>query len=103
MGIRKVVVSPNKQYIVAGFFDQRVRVYNSLSWKEIFTVDLSLQELTEENTPRDINIYSEVTDQTGGSVYDIMNKPYRVPQLQANQVSKKDALPRVGVSLIAVS
>jgi len=41
LGIRTLKLSPNLQYIVGGYFDQRVRVYNSLSWKEIFAFDHS--------------------------------------------------------------
>lgn len=66
---------------MAGYFDQKLRVYNSLSWKEIFAFDHRLQEITDDNTPTDLNIYVESESRDGGSVYEVMGKPFKVPIL----------------------
>ena len=103
LGIRNLVISNNKQYLVGGFFDQVVRVYNSLSWKEIYTLDCKLTELNDENTTIDLNIYAE-TESRDGTIYEVLPKPFKLPSLQAHQLnSKGDSLPRVGISLIAIS
>jgi hypothetical protein len=60
-----------------------LRVYNSLSWKEIFAFDHRLTELTDDNSPKDLNIYSE-TESRDGTVYEIVGKPFKVPMLQAH-------------------
>ena len=36
-----------------------MRLYNVLSWREVFAFDHSLEELNENNTPEVINIYNE--------------------------------------------
>ncbi|CDW84361.1 wd repeat-containing protein wrap73 [Stylonychia lemnae] len=103
LGIRNMQVSFNKQYIATGFFDQKLRVYNSLSWKEIFSFDHRLTDLTEDNTPADLNIYAE-TESREGAIYEVLSRPFKLPILQNHQInSKNDALPRVGISLIAIS
>lgn len=58
-------------------------MYNSLSWKEIFSFDNRLTEITEENTPQDLNIYSE-TDSRDGTIYEVLPKPFKIPTLQAH-------------------
>ena len=57
--------------------------------------------LTEENSPGDLNIYSEVEGKDG-SVYDIGKKPFKLPSLQMHQISKSD-LPKIGISLVSMS
>jgi WD40 repeat protein len=87
-----------------------------LSWKEIFAFDHTFGgscfedgglTLTEGNTPSEVNIYVENESiRDGSSVYDIGKKPFKVPQLPQHQVSvgtKGDMLPKVGISLIAIS
>lgn len=75
-----MTISPNKQYIVGGFFDQKVRVYNTLSWREIFQFDHCLVELTEENTPDNVSIYTE-TESRDGTIYSALQRPYKLPTL----------------------
>jgi len=55
-------------------------VYNSLSWKEIFSFDHRLTDLTEENTPADLNIYSE-TESRDGTIYEVLSRPFKLPIL----------------------
>lgn len=87
---------------MAGFFDQKLRFYNQLSWKEICAFDHTLSELNDENTPKDLNIYCEA-ETRDGSVYEILKKPFKIPTLPAHQLAQKGDLPKVGISLIAIS
>ena len=54
-----LVLSQNKQYILAGFHDEKLRIINSLSWRELFAFDHSWEELTEMNSSDILNIYKE--------------------------------------------
>ena len=86
LGIREVAFSRNKHHLLAGYFDNKMRVYNALTWREIFSFDHNLEELTEMNTPEVVNIYSETDtkDQHGaGTYYEAMARPYELPQLNS--------------------
>ena len=80
----------NNQYVAAGYFDGKLRVYSQLSWKEIYTFDHSFMNkdetyaLTEDNSPGDMNIYVEQESARDGSVYEIGQKPYKLPALMAH-------------------
>ena len=87
---------------MGGFFDQKLRFYNQLSWKEIFAFDHSLEEITDENTPKDLNIYAEV-ESRDGTVYEVLKKPFKMPLLLAHQLMSRGEVPRVGISLLAIS
>ena len=52
-------MTKNKQYMLAGCCDSKLRVINALSWKEVFAFDHlgNNDELNEMNTSSDINIY----------------------------------------------
>ena len=39
LGLRHVELSPDRQYIFSGSYDSKLRLYNSLSWRELFTFD----------------------------------------------------------------
>lgn len=43
LGVSKLVLSPNLQYILAGFHDEKLRMINSLSWRELYAYDHSWQ------------------------------------------------------------
>jgi hypothetical protein len=63
-------------------------MYNALTWREIFSFDHNLEELTEINSPEVVNIYSETEtrDQHGtGSYYEAMARPYELPHLNSVQ------------------
>ena len=84
LGIRKVEFSRNGQHVLVGYFDSKMRLYNALTWREIFAFDHSLEELNETNTPEVVNIYTEAEtkDQHGtGTFYEAMARPYELPQL----------------------
>ena len=67
-----------------------------------------METITEENTYPDLNIYVENETAGQGSVYEVAKKPYKLPQLQLNQLTSKSYsfqsdLPKVGISLVAIS
>lgn len=59
LGVSSLALSPNKQYILAGYFDEKLRIVNCLSWQELFAFDHSLAQLTEFNSSEILNIYKE--------------------------------------------
>jgi hypothetical protein len=63
--------------VLAGYFDDHLRVFNTLSWREIFAFDHSLQELTEFNSPDVLNIYCE-SESKDGIYYEAVNRPFTV-------------------------
>ena len=55
-----------------------------------------------------MNIYVENETAGQGSVYEVAKKPFKLPQLQLNQLTSKSYnfqsdLPKVGISLVAIS
>lgn len=65
-----------------------MRLYNVLSWREVFAFDHSLEELNENNTSEVINIYNEAEtrDQNGsGTFFEAMARPFEIPVLNMNQ------------------
>ena len=71
----KLALTEDKQYIVAGFHDQKLRIFNSLSWSELFAFDHSWEELTELNSSEVLNIYEE-EEGDEGIYYDAMSRPF---------------------------
>lgn len=59
LGIRSLSFSQNKQYVVAGYCDGRARMYNALSWKEIYKFEHGVEEVNDENSRDDTNIFIE--------------------------------------------
>ena len=98
--------SPNKQYLFAGGCDQKCRMISTLSWQQVFAFDHSLEELTDENSPAELNIYVEAETEEDGPLYEALSKPFKVERLShanVRQIQKDSDLPRVGVSQMAVS
>jgi len=98
-------MSANRQYVLAGYFDQKLRLYNSLSWRELFAFDHSLEKLTDENSPEVLNIYQE-SDSRDGIFYDAVSRPYNIPHLPLQQqvaVKASSQPPKRGISIISVS
>ena len=94
-GVSALTLSPNKQYILAGFHDEKVRIINSLSWRELFAFDHSWGELTEMNSSDILNIYKE-QDSPDGIFYEALSRPYTVPRLPL-----QDQAPGVGLGKVA--
>ena len=82
-----MVVSPNKQYLLGGFCDQKLRMINTLSWKQVFAFDHNLEVLHENNSQVDLNIYVETETKEDGPLYEAVGKPYTVERLSHNQIS----------------
>ena len=60
-----MTMSENKQYLVGGYFDERLRLFNGISWSELFAFDHSWDELTEINSSDVLNIYKEAESRDG--------------------------------------
>ena len=108
LGIRSCMMTPNQQYICAGYCDSKLRLISTLSWKEVFAFDHAhvFEELTDENSSPDLNIYIENETSEDGPLYEAVSKPYKLEKLSASDASKIQAdtdLPRVGVSKIVIS
>jgi WD40 repeat protein len=106
LGVRELQMAPNKQYLMAGYCDQRCRMISTLSWKEVFAFNHSLEELTDENSSTDVNIYVESETPEEGPLYEAVAKPYKLDRLSQAQISpiqKETDLPKVGVSKISMS
>lgn len=83
LGLRTLTASP--QYLAGGYFDNKLRIFSQLSWKEIFAFDHDLDDITDANTPTDVNIYVESAEgKDGGSVYEIGKKPFKLPLIPAH-------------------
>lgn len=112
--VSKVVVNRSRSFVFVGHYDEQVRMYNALSWREMFSFDHSLEQLTEFNSSDVLNIYQE-SESPDGIYYEALNRPFKVPrgslsnyltsfssnkqQLEAKQAP---AIAR-GISVIAVS
>jgi WD40 repeat protein len=108
LGFRTVNFSPSGQFLAAGSYDQKVRLYNHISWKEIteFTHKKNLSD------DEDVHIYTEEEYKQGGqynfeeevtSRYKMLDLPVKLTS--AKQTSTKDGSPAGvhGVSLISWS
>ena len=73
-------MSPNRQYIMAGFHDEKLRMINSLSWRELYAFDHSWEELTEVNSSDILNIYRE-QESVDGVFYEALTRPFNVPRI----------------------
>jgi len=54
-------------------------MYNTLSWREMFSFDHSLEQLTEFNSSDVLNIYME-SESPDGIYYEALNRPFKVPR-----------------------
>lgn len=81
LGVRRLVMAPNKQFIVSGHCDQKCRMISTLSWKEVFTFNHSLEELNEENTSAEVNIYIESETLEDGPLYEAVGMPFKIEKL----------------------
>ena len=80
LGVSKVCMSSNRSLVFAGHFDEQLRIYNTLSWREIFAFDHSLTELTEFNSSEILNIYLE-NESGEGIYYEALNRPFKIPRV----------------------
>lgn len=54
---------------------------NTLSWKEVFAFDHSIEALDDNNSTVDLNIYVETETKEDGPLYEAVGKPYTVERL----------------------
>jgi len=74
-----VVVNKSRSFIFVGHYDEQARMYNTLSWREMFSFDHSLEQLTEFNSSDVLNIYME-SESPDGIYYEALNRPFKVPR-----------------------
>lgn len=74
-------MSPNMQYIFAGHCDQKCRMISTLSWKEVFAFNHNLEQLTDDNSSAEVNIYVESETPEEGPMYEAVSKPYKLERL----------------------
>ena len=80
MGLSLVSLSQDRQYILAGYYDEKLRLYNALSWSELFVFDHSWEELTHYNSSDVLNIYREAESREG-VFYEAPQRPFKIPRL----------------------
>ena len=112
--VSKVEINRSRSFVFVGHCDEQVRMYNALSWREMFCFDHSLEQLTEFNSSDVLNIYFE-SESPDGIYYEALNRPFKVPRgsltgyltsfaSTKQQLETKTALATArGISLIAVS
>lgn len=81
-------MTPSKQYILGGFCDQKMRMISALSWKEVFSFNHSLEQLDDNNSSPDVNIYVEGESKEDGPLYEAVSKPFQLERLSPNQISQ---------------
>ena len=106
LGLRTVDFSPNGNYLVTGAFDQRVRLYNHISWKEI--ADFEHKAFISE--AEDLHVYAEEEYREGSqynfeervtSRYKMQDFPVKLNPVSKIPIDKPN--PPVGVSIMAWS
>ena len=105
LGIKTVQFSECGKYLAAGCYDQKVRLYNHIIWKEIIAFEHK-QNVTEgdylqifkEQEEREGNPYN--FDEKLTTRYRMQTLPYKVP---SNKVPQDKPNPPVGIGLVAWS
>ena len=90
---------------MVGYCDQKLRMLNTLSWREVFAFDHSILELNDNNSGSDLNIYVESETNEDGPLYEAVSKPFKIERLTSPETQQISAegLPRVGISKLAIS
>ena len=88
---------------MVGHCDHKLRMLNTLSWKEVFAFDHSLSEINDNNSSTELNIYVESETPEEGPLYEAVGKPFKLERLTSPEMQQisQDGLPRVGISKIA--
>lgn len=89
--------------LVGGYCDSKLRLINTLSWKEYMAFDHAhrFDVLDDNNSSPDLNIYVESETVEDGPLYEAVSKPFKLDKLQTAEmavIDKETGLPRVGVS-----
>lgn len=77
-------MTPSKQYILGGYCDQKMRMISTLSWKEVFAFNHALEQLDDNNSSADVNIYVEAETKEDGPLYEAVSKPFKLESLTQN-------------------
>lgn len=77
--VSSVTMNNSRNLVFVGHYDEHLRVYNTLSWREMFAFDHSLEELSEFNSSDVLNIYSE-NESADGIYYEALNRPFKIPR-----------------------
>jgi hypothetical protein len=88
LGIRSLKMTPNKQYLMVGHCDQKLRMLNTLSWKEVFAFDHSLSEINDNNSSTELNIYVESETPDEGPLYEAVGKPFKLERLTSPEMQQ---------------
>ena len=54
---------------------------STLSWKEVFSFNHNLEELDDNNSSPDVNIYVESETKEDGPLYEAVSKPFKIPKI----------------------
>ena len=54
---------------------------STLSWKEVFSFNHNLEELDDNNSSSDVNIYVESETKEEGPLYEAVSKPFKIPKI----------------------
>ena len=65
-----------------------MRMISALSWKEVFSFNHSLEQLDDNNSSPDVNIYVEGESKEDGPLYEAVSKPFQLERLSPNQISQ---------------
>lgn len=107
LGIRSVGFSLNGQFLAAGAYDQKVRIYNHISWKEI----TEFEHKTMLSEDEDIHIYSEEEYKQGSaynfeeevtSRYKMVDLPIKLSVAKSSN-KENSPISGNGVSIVAWS
>jgi hypothetical protein len=61
---------------------------STLSWREVFAFDHSLEQLDDDNSSADVNIYVESETQEDGPLYEAVAKPFKIDRLSKAEISQ---------------
>lgn len=108
LGYRSLKLSPSGQFLAAGSYDQKVRLYNHISWKEI--TDFEHKKYLSED--EDIHIYTEEEYKQGGpynfeeevtSRYKMLDLPIKLTVSKLTSNKENNPITGNGVSLLVWS
>lgn len=108
LGFKTVNFCPSGQFLAAGSYDQKIRLYNHISWKEITEFEHKKQ-LSEDE---EIHVYTEEEYKQGGaynfeeevtSRYKMLDLPIKLTKAKMTKGQESNPASGNGVSLLAWS
>lgn len=104
LGVKSVTISPNCLFLAAGFYDQNVRIYNHISWRQIVefahtpSLPASQVQIYREEESKEPVAPGE--EERVSSRYGMLDPPLKLPTMK---VPTDKPNPPIGVSLCAWS